>query len=65
MPIHGFTCRKLGIKTRPLLDEISEKLSGDSQFKLAHEKLLEVEQRHKQLVQEVGMCTEDMLGQQI
>ena len=51
----GFERRKMGIKTRPLLDEIAERLSGDPQFKLAHEKLLAVEQRHKQLVQEVGM----------
>ena len=51
----GFKCRKMGIKTRPLLDEIAERLSGDPQFKLAHEKLLAVEQRHKQLVQEIGM----------
>ena len=51
----GFECRKMGIKTRPLMDEIAERLSGDSQFKLAYEKLLAVEQRHKQLVQEVGM----------
>ena len=58
----GFKCRKMGIKTRPLLDEIAERLSGDSQFKQAHEKLLAVEQRHKQLVQEVGICTEDMAG---
>ena len=53
--MHGFTCRKLGIKTRPLLNIIAEKLSGETQFKLAHDKLLAVEQRHKQLVQEV--CT--------
>ena len=45
----------MGIKTRPLLDDIIKNLSGDTQFKLAHEKLMEVEQQHAQLVQEVMM----------
>ena len=36
------------------MDTIAERLSEDTQFKLAHEKLLAVEQQHKQLVQEVG-----------
>ena len=45
----------MGIKTRPLLNLITKKFSGDSQFKLAHEKLLVVEQQHKKLVQEVSM----------
>ena len=35
------------------MDTIAEKLSEDTQFKLAHEKLLAVEQRHNELVQEV------------
>ena len=46
--------RKMGIKSRPLMDTVAQRLSEDTQFKLAHEKLLEVEQQHKQLVQEVG-----------
>ena len=45
----------MGIKTRPLLGIITKSLSGDANLKLAHEKLLAVEQRHKQLVQEVGI----------